>query len=105
METCRRTQDGNGGRSGDGNERSTALGNVFEDGNGDGDENGIGEGGGHVKKRKKSHKSCRRDVRNGGDLGGKNKINRRQERVGSVAANSDNEENSKEAGGEHKIPR
>ena len=43
------------------------------DGNGVGDEGGIGEGGGEVKKCKKPHMSCRRDVVNGGDLGGKRK--------------------------------
>ena len=36
---------------------------------------------------------------NGGDLGGE-RIKRRQERVDSIAANLDNLENSKEAGGE-----
>ena len=41
---------------------------------------------------------------NGGDLDGK-KIKRRQERIGSVAANPDNLENAKEAGGGHKVPR
>ena len=50
-------------------------------------------------KCKKPHKSCRRHVGNGGDLGGKRK-KRRQERVDSVAANPNNLENSKEAGGE-----
>ena len=44
-----------------------------QDGNGDGNEDGIGKGGGETKKRKKPHKSCRRDVENGGDLGGKRK--------------------------------
>ena len=51
-----------------------------------------------MKKHKKTSKNCRRDVGNGGDLGGKRK-KRRQERVGSVAADPDNLENSKEAGG------
>ena len=46
----------------------------------------------------KPHKNCIRDVGNRGDLGGTRK-KRRQERVGSVAANPDNLENSKEAGG------
>ena len=58
----------------------------------------IREGGREAKKRKKSHKSCRCHVGNRGDLGGKRK-KRRQERVGSVAANSDNLENNTEAGG------
>ena len=51
-----------------------------------------------MKKRKKPHKSCRHDVGNGADLGGKRR-KRRQERVDSVAANPDNLANSKEAGG------
>ena len=80
-----RTQDGNG----DGNESSS----------GDGNEDGIGEGGREAKKRKKPHTSCRRDVGNGGNFAGNMKICR-QERVGSVAANPNNRENSKEGGGE-----
>ncbi|CAM9571103.1 unnamed protein product, partial [Ascophyllum nodosum] len=67
-------------------------------GNGDGNEDGIGEGRREAKKSKKPHKSCRRHVGNGGDLGGKRK--NVQERVGSVAADPDNLENSKEVGGE-----
>ena len=59
----------------------------------------IGEGGGEAKKRKKPHKSCRRDVGNGGDMGG-NRTKRRQESVGSVAADPDSLENNKEAGRE-----
>ena len=51
-----------------------------------GNEDGIGEGGSEAQKRKKVHKSCRRDVGNGGNLGGK-RNKRRQRRVGSVAAN------------------
>ena len=43
-------------------------------------------------------------MRNEGDLGRKRK-KRRQESVGSVAANPDNLENSKEVGGKHKVPR
>ena len=66
----RRGENGNGGgdqwtsrrrerrRSGDGNESSS----------GDGD--GIGEGRVGAKTRKKPHTSCRRDVKNGGNLGG-----------------------------------
>ena len=34
---------------------------------------GIGEGRGEVKKRNKPPKNCRRNVKNGGDLGGKRK--------------------------------
>ena len=43
------------------------------DGDKDGTEDRIGEGGGEAKKRMKPHKSCRRHVGNGGDLGGKSK--------------------------------
>ena len=93
VDTRGQTQDWSGDGSGDGNESSSG------DGNGDGNEDEIGEGGGEAKKRKKPHKSCRRYVRNGKDLGWKRK-KRRQERVGSVAANPDNLENSKEARGE-----
>ena len=55
-------------------------------------------GGREAKKRKKPHKSCRRHVGNGGDLGGKRKT-RRKERVVPVAAKPDNLESNKEAGG------
>ena len=51
-----------------------------------------------MKKRKKPQNSCRRHVGNGGDLGGKRK-KCRKERVGPVAANPDNLESNKEAGG------
>ena len=60
VETCGRTQDGDRDGNGDGNESSNGDGNGYEDGNGDGNEDGIGERG-EAKKRKKSHKSCRRD--------------------------------------------
>ena len=89
METRGRIQDENGDGSGDGN---------GDEDNGNGNEDRIGEGGREAKKRKKPHKSCRRHVGNGGDLGGKRKI-RRKERVGPVAVNPDNLENNKEAGG------
>ena len=71
------------------------------DGNGDddnGNENRIGEGGRGTKKRKKPQNSCRRRAGNGGDMDGKRK-KCRKERVGSVAANSDNLGSNKEAGG------
>ena len=86
-----RTPDGNGDVSGD----------CSGDGNGDddnGNENRIGEGGTGTKKRKKPQNSCRRRAGNGGDMGGKRKKSRK-ERVGSVAANSDNLRSNKEAGG------
>ena len=51
-----------------------------------------------MKKRKKPQNSCRRYVGNGGDWGGKRK-KCRKERVGPVAANPDNLESNKEAGG------
>ena len=56
------------------------------------------EGGRGTKKRKKPQNSCRRRAGNGGDMGGKRK-KCRKERVGSVAANSDNLGSNKEAGG------
>ena len=46
----------------------------------------------------KAQDSSRRRAGNGGDTGGKKK-NCRKERVGSVAANPDNLESNKEAGG------
>ena len=102
VETRGRTQDRNGGESGDGNESSGGDGNEDEDededGNGNGNEDKIGEGGGEAKKCKKPHKSCRRHVGNGGDLGGKREKHRK-ERFGQVAANPDNLENNKKAGG------
>ena len=98
METRGRTQDGNGDGSGGGNESSSGGGNGDEGGNRDGNEDAIGECGKEAKGRKKLHKSCRRHVGNGRDLVGKRKTYR-QEMVGSVAANPDNLENRKEAGG------
>ena len=56
------------------------------------------QGGRGTKKRKKPQNSCRRRAGNGGDMGGKRK-KCRKERVGSVAANSDNLGSNKEAGG------
>ena len=67
-------------------------------GDGNGDEDRIGQGGREAKKRKKPQNSCRRHAGNGGDLGGERK-KCRKERVGPVAANSDNLESNKEAGG------
>ena len=98
METRGRTRDGNGDRSGDSNESSSGHGSEDDDRNGDGNNDGIGDGGRHAKKCKRPHKSCIRDVENGGDMDGKRK-KRREERVGSEAANPDNLENSKESGG------
>ena len=46
---------------------------LIQDGNGDGNEDGVGESGKKVKKRKKSHKRCRRYVGHRGDLGGRRK--------------------------------
>ena len=50
----------------------------------------------HTLTHKKSRKSCRRDVENEGDLS-ENRKKRSQESVGSVAADPNNLENSKEA--------
>ena len=93
--TRRRTPGGNGDGNGDGSEDCSG------DGNGDDDnrnENRIGEGRREVKKRKKPQNSCRRRAGNEGDTGGKRK-KCRKERVSSVAANPDNLESNKEAGG------
>ena len=90
MGTRRRTPDGNGDGSGDGSENSS--------GDGNGNEDRVGESGREAKKRKKPQNSCRRRAGNGGDTGGKRKKCRR-ERVGSVAANPENLESNKEAGG------
>ena len=80
------------------NDSSSGNGSGDEDGNGDGNEDRIGEGGGEAEKRKKTHRGYIRDVGNGGDLGGKRKKKHRHEKVSSVAADSDNLENIKEAG-------
>ena len=97
METRRRTPDGNGDGNGDGSKDSSGDGDGDVD-KGNGNEGRIGEGGREAKKRKKPQNSCRRQVGNGGDLGGKRKACRK-ERVGPVAANPDNLESSKEAEG------
>ena len=97
METSRRTQDGSGNGNGDKSEDSSGDGNGDED-NGNGNEDRIGEGGSEAKKRKKPQNSCRRHVGNGGDFGGKRR-KFRKERVGPVAANPDNLESNKKAGG------
>ena len=96
LETRRRTQDGNRDGNGDGSEDSSGDGNGDVD-NENGNEDRIGEGGKEAKKRNKPHKSCRRHVGNGGDLGGKKKTCK-NERVGPVAANPENLESNKEAG-------
>ena len=93
--TRRRTPDGNGDGNGDGSEDSSGDGNGDDD---NGNENRIGEGGREAKKRKKPQNRCRRRAGNGGDTGGKRKTCRK-ERVGSVAANPDNIESNKQAGG------
>ena len=56
----------------------------------------IREDGGEAKRLNNPHKSCRRDVGNGGG----NMKKCRQESVGSVAADPDNLDNSMEAGRE-----
>ena len=93
--TRRRTLDGNGDGSGDGSEDCSRDGNGDDD---NGNVNRIGEGGREAKKRKKPQNNCRRRAGNGGDTGGKRK-KCRKERVGSVAANPDNLDSNKEAGG------
>ena len=69
-----------------------------DDDNGNGNEDRIGEGGREAKKRKKPQNSCRHCAGNGENTGGKRK-KCRKERAGSVAANSNNLESNKEAGG------
>ena len=56
----------------------------------------IGKGEGEAGRRNKPDKSCRRDVRNGGDSGGK-RGKHSQESAGSVAGDPVNIENSKQA--------
>ena len=73
VETRGRMQYRNGDGSGDGNVSSSGDEKGNEGGNGNGNKNTIGEGGREAKKRKKPHKTCRRHVGNGGDLGGKRK--------------------------------
>ena len=93
--TRRRTPDGNG----DGNRGGSEDSSGDENGNDDnGNENRIAEGGREAKKRKRPQNSCRYRAGNGGDTGEK-RIKCRKERVGSVAANPDNLESNKEAGG------
>ena len=95
MGTLRRTPDGNGNGNGDGSEDSSGDENGDDD---NGNEDRIGEGGRQAKKRKKPQNSCRHRAGNGGETGGKRK-KCRKERIGSVAANPDNLESNKEAGG------
>ena len=66
----------------------------------------IGEGGGEAKKRKKPQEIDRRDVENGGDLGGKRK-ECRQESIGSLDVDPEVLESRKERrqGGKHKLFR
>ena len=97
VETRRRTPDGHGNGNGDGSEDSSGDGNGDED-NGNGNEDRIGEGGREAKKRKKPQNSCRHRAGNGGDSRGKRK-KCRKERVCSVAADPDNLESNKDAGG------
>ena len=104
MGTRRRTPDGNGDGNGDRSEDSSGDGNGDGD-NGNGNENTIEEGGREREKRKKPQNSCRHRAGNGGDTGGTRK-KCRKERVGPVAANPDNLESNKEAGGGgHKVLR
>ena len=95
--TRRRTPDGNGDGNGDGSEDSNGDGNGDED-NWNGNEDRIGEGGREAKKGKKLQNSCRRRYGKRGRHGW-NEKKCREERVGSVAANPDNLESNKEAGG------
>ena len=99
VETRRRAPEGNGDGDGDGSEDSSGDESGDEDnGNGNGNEDRIGEGEREAKMRKKPQNICRRHAGNGEDLGGKRK-KYRKERAGPVAANADNLESNKEAGG------
>ena len=94
----RRTPGGNGDANWDGSEDSSGDGNGDDD-SGNMNENRIGEGGREVKNRKKPRNSCRLRAGNGGHTGRKRR-KCRKERVGSVAANTDNlESNIKAEGG------
>ena len=100
-------QDGDGSEDGAGTGTGVGTRRRTSDGKGDddnGNEGKIGEGGREAKKRKKPKNSCRRRAGNGEDTGGQRK-KCRKDRVGSVAANPDNLEINKEAGGEHKVLR
>ena len=96
VETCRRTQDGNGDRNGDGSEDSSGDGNGDED-SGNRNEDSIGEGGREAKTRKKLHKRCSHYVGKGETWVERGKMKKRKD--GPVAANPDNLESNKEAGG------
>ena len=99
METHGRTRDGDG--SGDENESSSGYGNGDEDGNADGNDDRIGEGEGEAKKRNRTR------VEDAMWETGKTWVERekcRQDMVSSAAANPDNLEKGKEAGGKHKVP-
>ena len=81
VETRGRTQDGNGDGSGDDNETSSGDRDEDEDGNGNRNEGRIEEGGGEAIKRKKTYKSCRYPVGNGGDLDGRRRKTREERLV------------------------
>ena len=95
--TRRRTPDVNRDIIGDESEDSNGDGNGDED-NGNGNEDRIGEGGREAKKRKKPQNSCRRQMGNGRNLGGKREKCKKQ-KVGPVPAKPDNLESNKEAEG------
>ena len=84
VETRGQAQDGNGDGSGDEIRRSGGDGNGKRDG--ERNEDVIGYGGGEAKKRKKLHKSCKRVVGNGYEDLGRERNDRIQESIGSVAA-------------------
>ena len=96
VETRGRTQDGNRDESGNGKESSSGDGNGDEDGTGTGTRTGPGRTG----ERRRSARNRTRGVDAVWETGETRleKEKRRQTRVGSVAANLDNQENRKEAG-------
>ena len=106
MEANEETPGGNedGGGNGNSDDHEMGTGTGAETATKMGTGSGKAEGGREAKKLKKPHKSCRRHVGNGRDLCAESKT-RRQERVGSVAANPDNVESNKEAGrGKDEVP-
>ena len=93
----RRTPDGNRDGNGNRSEDSGGDGNGDDD-NGNGNENKIGEGGREAKSAR-NRKIVVDAVRETEETRMEKEIKCRKERVGSVAANPDNLESSKEAGG------
>ena len=105
VETPRQTQDGNEDLSGDRNESKKGDRNGTRMGTG----KGTMIGSRRVQERRRSGRNRTRVVDAMWETGetwvGGKRGKRRKERVGPVAANPDNLENNKEAGGGHKVLR